>query len=309
MTDPQLPGDEPIDVSAVARDDALIERLRASLSPEAAVVWGDDDDDANEDLSYALLRALQSDVSAALPQPVLTPAPVVPFAARRSALRRTATVAAMTAGVLSLAGAAAAATASPGDAMYGVRSAVASAVSDVVDAITPSAPIGPKSDASRAATPTATITPPGRSVAAVARSLGAVRQIEERISTAERLLDADRPRAAAQVLEQAERRLPLVSDDVLRADLQAKIDALQATAAAASAVAPDRTPRDRPTDNGKATADEKKATPRPTRTPAAERRSGSTPVGEGARPTDDDGTSVLPDLPAVADDRRNAADR
>ena len=308
MSDPQLPGDEPVDVTAVARDDALIERLRASLSPDTAVVWGDDDDDSGEDLSYALLRALQHDVSAALPQPAPTPAVVVPLAARRSGLRRTATVAAMTAGVLSLAGAAAAATSSPGDPMYGVRSAVASAVSEVVDAITPSEPIGPKPAAHRAATPTATITPPGVAVSTAARSISAVRQIEERISTAKRLLEAERPRAALQVLAQAERRLPLVTDAAVRAGLQGQVDALQAQAAAASTVAPDRTPRDKPDDKGTTKADGKKATPRPTRAPAAERRTETPRVGESARQSDGD-KRLLPELPAVADDRRHAADR
>ena len=64
---------DPIDLDAadaVVADDALVERLRRALSPEAAVVWGDDDDDA-DDLSYALLRALQSDVSTDLDEALL----------------------------------------------------------------------------------------------------------------------------------------------------------------------------------------------------------------------------------------------
>ena len=62
---------DPIDLDAadaVVADDALVERLRHALSPDAAVVWDDDDEDS-DDLSYGLLRALQRDVSADLPAP------------------------------------------------------------------------------------------------------------------------------------------------------------------------------------------------------------------------------------------------
>jgi hypothetical protein len=223
--------DEAIDVAAVAADDELVESLRRSLSPDAAVVW-DDDDEAGDDLSYALLRALQHDVSAEVELPPLVPvAPVVPLAGRRRVLGRTATVTAITAGVLSLAGAAAAAASSPGDAMYGVRSAVASAVHDAIDAMTPAAPIGPATAGPAVATPTATITPRGVAVSTAARSESAARQIVERLDTAQRLLDNGRAVPASQVLDQAERRLPLVTDATLRGTLNDRLTALRARAA------------------------------------------------------------------------------
>ncbi|MFN2523205.1 MAG: hypothetical protein ABR614_07840, partial [Mycobacteriales bacterium] len=124
------------DLDPINADDALVERLRRALSPDDAIVWGDDDEDA-DDAGYALLRALQHDVST---EPVLAPlAQVVPLR-RTHRLGRGAAVAAVTAGVLSLAGVAAAATTPP---LAGVRSAVADAVHQVVDAVTPAQPTAP----------------------------------------------------------------------------------------------------------------------------------------------------------------------
>ena len=301
--------EEPLDLAAVSADDALVERLRRSLSPEAAVVW-DDDDDAGEDRSYALLRALQLDITAeaAPAAPVLSDlvADVVPLTGRRRALGRSATVAAVTAGVLALGGAAAAATSAPGDPMYGVRSAVASAVQEVVDAITPAAPVGPALSA--AATPTATITPPGRAVSTTARSISAVRQIEERLYTAQRLLDAGRPKPALEVLDQATRRLPLVTDLAVRSALAGQVADLRAAAAAAMTPPPVRPekPRD---DDAKPSKDDRRPSPKATRAPAATRPAtggASTGRSEGAGKT-----RILPELPAAAqpNGRAEAADR
>jgi hypothetical protein len=60
------PDEEPLDMTAVSADDVLVEQLRRSMSPDAAVVWDDDDD--IDDPAVALLRGLQRDVAADLPQ-------------------------------------------------------------------------------------------------------------------------------------------------------------------------------------------------------------------------------------------------
>ena len=257
--------EDPIELDAAAAvqaDDALVERLRSALSPEDAVVW-DDDEDVDDDLSYALLRALQRDVSMVAEAPA---ARVVPLSPRSRRLGRTATVATVAAALVSVAGVAAAATSSPGDPLYGVRSAVASAVHDAVDAVTPTKPIGPSAAHPAAATPTATISPRGAQVSTAARSAGAVVQIEERIATATRLLDAGRPRPAGEVLDQAQRRLPLVSDVARRADFQQQIDALRARAAAMSAPHGKPSPGQQPTGQDKVTH-----RPTPRRTAASHR--------------------------------------
>jgi len=246
MTDPTRP-DDPIDFAAVSATDALVERLRASLhaaeGPRDAVVWGDDDDDDADEPGYALLRALQRDVSADLPTPVASGHSVVALDSRRRGKRRVATVAAVTAGVLSLAGAAAASS-SPGDALYGVRSAVASAVDSVLDAVTPSTPVGPKRDgvlAGPSATATAGIR--GDQVSDQARSDNAVRQITERVATARRLIAQEKWAPALNVLAQAERSLAVVLPTD-RGNFQRDIDLLQGTATAGLAA-------DRNDDRGK----------------------------------------------------------
>lgn len=230
--------DVPLDLAGVAADDALVEQLRRALDPSDAVVWGDDDD--SEDASYALLRALQHEVSAELPDPRFSEV-VLPLVRGRRALRRSATVAVVTAGVLSLAGAAAAGS-SPGDRMYGVRSAVAAAVSDVIDVITPGAADGTNRRTPSATTPL-TSGRPGLAVSTAARAAVAARLIEERLATADRLLDSGRPRAAGEVLDQAERRLPLV-DAVKRAAYALQITALRDRAADLSVVLPGREGRE-----------------------------------------------------------------
>jgi hypothetical protein len=297
--------EEPVDLDAIAADDAMVERLRASISPSDAVVWGDDDDTAGdgEDLSYALLRALQLDVSAELDD---APA-VLPLVTRRRAFGRTATVAALTAGVLSLAGAAAAATSSPGDPMYGVRSAVASAVHDALDAITPSEPAGSVADAPAAATPTVTITPRGTAVSATARSVSAARQIEERLATADRLLDRGRATAAGEVLDQAERRLPLVLDAGQRSEYQRQIDALRARALATPK--PPRgqqvTPRE---DRGK--GEDKRDTPKPSRSAAQVQRGQGGQQSPRPAPAERGNSELrLPQLPSQAQAEEHGAPR
>jgi len=286
-------GDEPIDLDAadaVVADDALVERLRHALSPDAAVVWDDDDVDS-DDLSYALLRALQRDVSTDLGDPAPV-AEVVPLAERRRRFGRAATVAAVAAGVLSVAGAAAAATSSPGDPLYGVRSAVSSAVHNALDAITP--PKSGDAPAPVAATPTATISPRGAQVSAAARSAGAVVQIEERLTVAARLIDNGRGIAAGEVLDQAQRRLLLVSDVAQRSAFQLRIDALRARIAAlpSSHGKPTSGPA---VDHGKPATHQPQARPRPSSTAAASHRS----TGSGATPTRQPTAPAAPAKPAA----------
>jgi hypothetical protein len=306
--------DHPVDLSVVEADDALVERLRGSLSPRAAVVWGDDDDELGDDPSYALLRALQNDVNAELQQAPSAAAAVVPLAPRRRALGRTATVAALTVGALSLAGAAAAATSSPGDAMYGVRSAVAAAVHEVVIAVTPAQPLGPSQPAAPAA-PVVRESPRGTSVSAAAASAAAARQVVERLETAARLLAAGRREAAGQVLDQAERRLPLVTDPGLRAKLDAQLAELRAKVAdlpaedrgkpAGTPVAPHGSGKEHPGDG-------KKATPQPHPRDARSSGpsdSGSAPAGRRNESVRGDDRADGPLLPAVVPDRSGPGER
>ena len=279
--------DEPFDLDAVAGDDAMVERLRASLSPGDSVGSADD----SGDLSYALLRALQDDVSAELDPPPV----VVPIGPRRRVFGRAATVAAVTAGVLSLAGAAAAATASPGAPLSGVRSAVASAVHDALDAITPSESVESPAAAPTEAGPA--VSPRGEAVSAAARSAGATNQIEERIALAERLLDRGRLTAAGEVLDQAQRRLPLVQDAAKRAGYQEQIDRLRARALAAPARGPQSGPADVPGKSG-----DKRATPspKPSRTAPQQQRRPSPPSSGPASGERSNRDVRLPHLPSPA---------
>jgi hypothetical protein len=223
--------DEPVDVTAVALDDELIENLRRSLSPESAVVWDDDEDDL--DPGYALLRAVQLDVSADLPLDApIVPDGVIELAPRRRTLGRGATIAAVTAGVVCLGGVAAAA---PGRPLSGVGSAVSSAVHNVVDAITPDSPVGPAAtepsdDASpsSSASPTPRPTPPGDAVSAAARSASAIEQITANLDRAAALIHAGRMQAAAQQLDAAERKLAYVSDTASHDALAARLADLRA---------------------------------------------------------------------------------
>jgi hypothetical protein len=282
--------DEPVEVDAVVADDAMVERLRSALSPEDAVVWDDHDD---EDASYALLRALQRDVSADVDLPVLSPTEDVPLVAPRRRLGRTATVAVVAAGVLSVAGAAAAATSSPGSPIYGVRSAVASAVHDAIDAVSPAKPDAPASSAPAVPTPVAAPTPPGSQVSTAARSASAAVQIEERLGLAARLVEEGRGTPALAVLDQAERRLPLVADLAARAAFQQRIDALRAQAEAL--VAPHGKPTASP-NGGQSASHKPTPKPKPSHS-AAPNRSDGTP-GPAARPSHPAQPSAKPSLPA-----------
>ncbi|MBK5307264.1 MAG: hypothetical protein JJD92_11305 [Frankiaceae bacterium] len=199
--------DEPVDVAAVNADNELLEQLRHALSPDAAVIWDDDDDEL--DPALGLLRSLQRDVSADLPSESVLPPRITELLPRRRHLGRGATVALVTAGVLSIGGVAAAS--APGQPLSGVRSAVSSAVSDVVSAITPDAPVGPDLvKPSLSPRPTVTPTPPGQLVSAAARSASAALQIEANLDRAERLLDDGRYAAAEAQLDAAVHKLPFL---------------------------------------------------------------------------------------------------
>jgi hypothetical protein len=215
------PDEEPLDMTAVAADDAKVEQLRRSMSPDSAVVWDDDDD--IDDPAFALLRGLQRDVAADLPQlPSILPREVTSLASRRRGFGRGAAVAAVTAGVLSVAGVAAA---QPGRPLSGVRIAVESAVTHVVDAITPSAPVGPTS-ATAHRSPSAAASPKASPRSEAASSAAA--DVTKALDSAQRLLDRGQTTAAKEQLDRATRALARVTDPAVRAPLAARLGVLNA---------------------------------------------------------------------------------
>jgi hypothetical protein len=215
------PDEEPLDMTAVAADDAMVEQLRRSLSPDAAVIWDDDDD--LDDPALALLRGLQRDVADDLPQlPSILPREVTSLDGRRRVFGRGAAVAAVTAGVLSIAGVAAA---QPGRPLSGVRTAVESAVTHVVDAITPSAPVGPSAAAAHRS-PSAVTTPKPSAGSEAARSAAA--DVTKALDSAQRLLDRGQATAAKEQLDRATRALARVVDPEVRAPLATRLAALKA---------------------------------------------------------------------------------
>ncbi|MCW2569958.1 MAG: hypothetical protein JWO88_16 [Frankiales bacterium] len=219
------PDDEPLDIVAVTADDRLVEELRQALDPDAAVVSDDDDDEL--DPAVALLRTLQIEVGADLQEggPILPPG-LLELAPGRRRLGRGATIAVVAASVLSLGGVAAAS--APGQPLAGVRSAVSTAVSDVVDAITPSSPTGSAQVAStHSPKPTPRPTPPGDAVSAAARSAAAVRQITANLDRAAVFLDAGKYTPAKEQLDAAERKLVYVSDPAVKAPLAARLASLR----------------------------------------------------------------------------------
>ncbi|MDT7571872.1 MAG: hypothetical protein QOE05_2046 [Actinomycetota bacterium] len=285
------PDDEPLDVRAVSQDDLLVEQLRHALSPDAAVVWDDDDDEL--DPAFALLRALQLDVSTDLPTETVLPAGVTELLPRRRHLSRTATIAVVAASVLSIGGVAAAS--APGQPLAGVRHAVSDAVHNAVDAITPDAPVGPETDASQS--PSAKPTPPGAAVSTAARSASAVKQIEDNLDRAAALIDKGRYQPAKNQLAAAASKLHYVTDATVKAGLQSRLAALQARLAAMPTAKPTHGPSDdkgKPADNGKSGSNSgsngnhgqgSDATHKPTAVPSKESRSsGSGKVSDDATP-------------------------
>lgn len=229
------PDDAPLDLTAVGADDALIESLRRSLSPEAAVVW--DDDQEELDPGYALLRALQLDVIADLPSEPILPANVTPLVTRRG-IGRGATVAILVAGVVSIGGVAAAS--APGQPLAGVRSAVASALGSAVSALTPDVRAASGREPSEAPHPTGSAAAPqdpaeassGTDVAA-ARPAAAAAQVDAELAAAQRALDRGQEAVARRLLTLAARKLPLVLDEVTHGALAKRLAALRDRLAAA----------------------------------------------------------------------------
>jgi hypothetical protein len=219
------PDEDPLDMAAVASDDLLVEQLRQSLSPAAAVIWDDEED--VDDPGYAVLRGLQRDVAADLPElPSILPTEVTSLAARRRGLGRGATVAAVAAGVLSIAGAAAAS--QSGRPLAGVRDAVESAVTHVVDAITPSSPVGP-SVARPHTSPSSVLASPKTSPrGAVVSSASAAGQVTQALDKAQRFLDRGQNTAAQEQLDRATKALARVTNPAAHASLSARLAALKA---------------------------------------------------------------------------------
>jgi hypothetical protein len=223
------PDDEPIDMAGVSADDRMVEKLRHALSPDSAVIWDDEDDEV--DPAIALLRALQRDVSSDLPSDFALPPRVGGAVPRRRRLGRGATVAAVAAGVLSIGGVAAAA--APGQPLAGMRSAVSSAVSHVVHAITLDAPAGPAVAApSHTSRPSTNPTAGGQAVSAAARSASAVLQIEANLARAESFLNQGKYSPANAQLAAAARKLDYVVGAADRARLATRLAALKARLAA-----------------------------------------------------------------------------
>lgn len=242
-----MSSDDPVDLSQVTADDALIDLLRSGSV-------------GHEDPAVVLLRDLLADVEADLPgpAPVGRGSTVLALAGESAPERRTArngaVVALLTAGLVSLGGVAAASTVvAPAHPLHGLGEVVRSAAGAVVDAVTPPAsragqPAGgsagsslslppPAADAAQRATTTGPAGAPGQEVSAAARSTAAARQVAVLLAEAEQLLDDGRGSAAVERLDRAERRLA----DVLPADRSAladRLNELRRQVAAAPAPAP-----------------------------------------------------------------------
>lgn len=227
--------DDPLDLTAVDADERAIEALRAGRPPH------------DPELALDLMYALRLDVERDLPvdRPVPHGTTVIAFATprpeRRLARNGTAVVA-LTAGLLSLGGVAAASTLAPaGSPLHGLGQALRSAGEAVVGVVappeTPGRPVAtPSTTTSTAAqAPAKTVVvaprtpPPGASVSVAARSLAAARQVDRLLAEADALLDDGRTTAAVSRLDLAERTLTeVLAPD--RADLPERLAALRAQA-------------------------------------------------------------------------------
>jgi hypothetical protein len=275
--------DDPIDLAGVAADEDAIERVRSG-------------DVLGDDVALAILRDLLQDVQPdaddlRVLQPSGRGSNVLPLSGDRIPERRLArngtVVAALTAGLLSLGGVAAAASVAPdGSALHGLGEAVRSAAGAVVGAVTPpeaasgtaaraaaSPSASPSASAMSVAAPRTSAAPrrqptPGATVAALSRSQAAARQVAHHLDAAERLLADGRAKAADARLDVAESRLA----EVLPADgasaLSARLTALRDRVAAATATAsPTAKPAKSPRPSDK---------PAPTRTAVPDRKAAPT---------------------------------
>lgn len=225
--------DDPLDMTAVAADDAAVERLRTGRPAGADPVLG-------------LLRDLLSDVEADLPAPAPPPVPVGrgstiltlvgDDAPERRLARGGTVVAVLAAGLVSLGGVAAASTLlPPGTPLHGIGQAVRSAAGAVVGAVSPpQPPVRPRSEGAATTSPPTTAdreAAPQEAQAATAarqaRSQAAARQVTRLLDQAEGLLSRGRTDAAGARLDLAQRRLGevLVTD---RPPLATRLEALRA---------------------------------------------------------------------------------
>ena len=290
------PDDYPLDLAAVAADDATVEALRVATvealragSPQSLRLG------AGDDVALLLVQELLRDVGADLPAATGRYAStglraVDPLVTTRRALRSGAFVAALAAGVLSLGGAAAAATLAPeGSPLRAAGDAVRSAAGAVVDAVTPpQTPSAVEAQAPRAElpTPAASTATTARSApgaaATVAHAASAERAVVSLLDSAARRLAAGRPGPAGVLLDTAERRLAEVPATAA-AGLRTRLAALRAevaAVAAAAAAAPADPGRGRGT--GPATAEEEvrpSAGERPVEEPAVEEPAVEEPAG------------------------------
>lgn len=224
--------DDPIDLLKVGADDAALEGVRSGRDPHDPVLL--------------LLRDLLEDVNEQeTPVPVGCGSTVLALAGDRPPERRTVRrgvlVAAVTAGVLSLSGVAAATTMAPaGTPLHGLgqtlRAAVGAAVGSVTppDPVVPATPVAPSAAPSPALVPAA---PAGAEVSAAARSAAAGRQVAALLDAAEVLLREGRTEVASARLDTAEVRLADVAA-VERAALAERLADLREQVAAAAEPAP-----------------------------------------------------------------------
>lgn len=255
--------DPPLDLSAVADDDASIEALRSG---------------AGHDPGLGLLRELLLDVERDLSVPARHGSTVVTLASEstdRRLARGGAVVAAVTAGLLTLVGVAAASTLTPPDSpLNGLGQAVRSVAGAVVGAVTPPASPGrsgvvrPVASASPSLATAAgarqsTVAPrasaPGATVSAESRSRAAARQVDRLLDDAAGLIKAGRTPAAVARLDLAERTLTQVLP-ADRADLPQRLAGLRAQATASPTAKQTRPPK--PAEAGTEAPPKKRTEPR-----------------------------------------------
>ena len=252
--------DDALDLRDVTADDRAVEALRRprAVSPDSRAGGARPSDDVALALLLDLLADVSRDEVPAHGRPPLRTvvAPVHPV----RLLRRGSALAAVTAGVLSLTGVAAASTLVPAGApLHGLGSAVRSAAGAVRDAVAPDVVQSggtPVSGASPTATPTVTTrttapaevvrpagTPstgrpeerpvPGSTTAVDARSRAAAAQVARWLDEAARHLADGRVRQAAARLDQAQARLAEVRPADGAAALRDRLAALRARVEAA----------------------------------------------------------------------------
>lgn len=305
--------DDPIDLLQVAADEAALEGLRTGRAANDPVLL--------------LLRDLLDDVEEEpTPVPVGCGSTVLTLAGDRAPERRTvrngALVAALTAGLVSFSGVAAAASfAPPGTPLHGLSEAVRSAIGVAVGSVTPPDPVAPASAPAPAPAPAPAEAPPaptdttrqgtapapaGAAVSAAARSQAAARQVTALLDAAEVLLREGRTGTAAARLDTAEGRLadvlPVDAAPLAQrlADLREKVEAAAAQPAQKPAKADAPKQQQAPKAKPAAEPDEvEQPAPAKKEEPAAERKSGGGGRDSGERGSDRTAEPVTPKVPDV----------